>query len=172
SDTGGDVRHPLAFRGLAPRASLLVLTIVFVLTALPAGPAFADTGPDYAISGGWFFTQTGGGGGQGFARPDAGTDSSGHVIKFWSEFKRLGGVLTLGYPVGQPYVGADGFHYQPFQRGVLQWRPELDQAVLSNTFEILQAAGRDDWLFSVKGIPRPISDDGSGGDFAKAVTIR
>lgn len=157
-----------------PRPSTRLLPILLVLAlALPtAPPAWAASSPDYAIPDGWFFTETGGGQGNGYAVRDSGTDSSGHMIRFWTEFKRLGGVATLGYPIGQPYVGSDGFTYQPFQRGVLQWRPELNHALLGNTFEILQGAGKDDWLLEVKGIPRPIADDGSGGDFARAVRTR
>lgn len=155
-----------------PWPGLLAIVLVVALALPTAAPALAASGPDYAIPGGWFFTQTGGGGGDGYAVRDSGSDSSGHTIKFWSEFQRLGGVATLGYPVGEPYVGSDGFTYQPFQRGVLQWRPELDRALLSNTFEILQSASKDDWLLSVKGVPKPISDDGSGGSYAKAVSTR
>jgi hypothetical protein len=164
------MRSSLTRFGLPAR--LLGFGLALVITIVTAGPAFAATAPDYAVPGGWFFTQTGGGQGQGYAVRDAGTDSSGHLIKFWSEFQRLGGVTTLGYPVGEPYVGSDGFTYDPFQRGVLQWRPELGIALLSNTFEILSRAGQDDWLNSTKGIPRPIPDDGSGGVYAKAVVTR
>ncbi|MGH2458850.1 MAG: hypothetical protein ACRDIY_08280 [Chloroflexota bacterium] len=153
-------------------ARMLGVGLAILLLAASAGSVFAANGPDYSIPGGWFFSQTGGGQGHGYAVRDSGTDANGHTIKFWSEFQRLGSVATLGYPVGEPYVGSDGFNYQPFQRGVLQWRPELDQAVLSNTFEILQAANQDDWLFNVKGVPRPISNDGSNGDFQKAVATR
>lgn len=159
-------------RPAGPWAKLFGVGLAILLLAASAGSAFADNGPDYAVSGGWFFTQTGGGQGKGYAVRDSGTDANGHTIKFWSEFQRLGGVATLGYPIGEPYVGSDGFNYQPFQRGVLQWRPELGQAVLSNTFEILQADNQDNWLFNVKGVPQPISNDGSGGDFQKAVTTR
>lgn len=154
------------------RARLISVGLALALAVLAAGPAFAESAADYAIPGGWFFSQTGGGQGRGYAVRDAGTDSSGHTLAFWTEFQHLGGVPTLGYPIGQPYVAADGFTYQPFQRGVLQWRPEQGRAVLSNTFEILQSAGRDAWLYDARGIPRPISDDGSGGDYAKAVTTR
>jgi len=153
-------------------AKLLALLAALTLLVAGAGSAHAETGPDYAMSGGWFFTQTGGGQGQGYAVRDAGTDSSGKLIKLWTEFQRLGAIATLGYPIGQPYVGPDGFIYQPIQRGILQWRPELGLAVLSNTFEILQSAGHDNWLLEAKGVPKPIADDGSGGDFAKAVAIR
>ncbi|HEX5418065.1 MAG TPA: hypothetical protein VFZ25_20605 [Chloroflexota bacterium] len=150
----------------------LTLGAALILAIIAVAPAFAANAPDYAVGGGWFYTETGGGGGLGYAVRDAGTDSSGKTIKFWTEFQRLGGVSTLGYPVGSPYVGADGFHYQPFQRGVLQWRPELGLALLTNTFEILQSANRDDWLLNVKGVPQPIADDGSNGDYQKAVTAR
>jgi hypothetical protein len=108
----------------------------------------------------------------GFSVVDGGTDSSGHSIKFWTEFQRLGGVNTLGYPVGEPYVGSDGFTYQPFQRALLQWRPELGQSELANSFEQLSTAGKDDWLYQSKGVPRPIADDGSNGDYQKAVATR
>ncbi|MBI2953813.1 MAG: hypothetical protein HYY30_05830 [Chloroflexi bacterium] len=149
----------------------LSLLTVLALFLVSLQPAFAVTGPDYAVPTGWFFTQTGGGQGQGYAVQD-GTDVSGKPVKFWTEFQRLGGISTLGYPIGQPYVGSDGFTYQPFQRGVLQWRPEQGSAVLANTFEMLQSAGRDGWLAETKGIPKPVVDDGSNGDYAKAVATR
>ncbi|MBX6770776.1 MAG: hypothetical protein IRY83_03570 [Chloroflexi bacterium] len=162
--------RPLRCRTALPRLFLTALLSVLFLSL--AASAHAANGPDYAIPGGWFFTEAGGGGGQGYAVRDTGTDARGQTIRFWSEFRRLGGVATLGYPIGEPYVGADGFTYQPFQRALLQWRPEQGRAVLANTFEMLQSAGKDDWLLAVKGIPRPIPDDGSGGDFARAVQIR
>ena len=58
------------------------------------------------------------------------------------------------------------------QGALLQWRPEVGGAYLANTFEILEQAGLDDWLFHAKGIPRPIQDDGSGGDWNKAREAR
>lgn len=159
-----------------PRASrwarLVAASLLLAAALVTTAPAFAASGPDYAVPGGWFFSQTGGGGGQGYAVRDAGTDSNSHTIAFWTEFQRLGGVATLGYPIGEPYAGSDGFTYQPFQRALLQWHPELDHAVLANTFQILQAANQDGWLFNVKGVPRPIADDGSGGNYQKAVSTR
>jgi hypothetical protein len=162
------------YLGGRPGVGTRLFGIGIVLSAmlLAAVPASANNAADYAIGSGWFYTQTGGGSGQGYAVQDTGTDSNGHAIKFWSEFKRFGGVATLGYPVGEPYAGSDGFTYQPFQRAVLQWRPELGQSELSNTFEILEAAGQDNWLASAKGIPQPIMDDGSAGNYQKAVTTR
>jgi len=120
---------------------------------------------DFAIPNGWFFTQTGGDTGLGYRVTDEGG------VQFWSEFRRLGGVAVLGYPVSRRYVGTDGFTYQVFQRGVLQWRPELGVAYLANTFEQLSAAGQDNRL-SALGIPLPIRDDGSGGDWNRARETR
>jgi hypothetical protein len=153
-------------------ASLFAVLLLGTLVVAATGPVFAASGPDYAIPNGWFFTQTGGGNGNGYTVRNTGTDANGHTIRFWGEFQRLGGVPTLGYPIGEPYVGSDGFTYQPFQRGVLQWRPELNLAYLSNTFEILSNADKDSWLLSVKGVPMPITNDGSNGNYAKAVSIR
>ena len=131
----------------------------------PAGAA------DYDIANGHYFTQAGAGTGLGYRVTDDGSDSAGQPIRFWSEFRRLGGITTLGYPVSRRYVGPGGFTYQAFQRGVLQWRPEVAQAYLANTFEQLSAAGRDAALAEV-GIPTPVADDGSGGDWQKALRTR
>jgi len=93
-------------------------------------------------------------------------------IAFWSSFQALGGVDALGYPSSQRYQPGDGFTYQATQGVLLQWRPELGRALPANIFEMLQAAGKDDWLDRAKDIPRPIADDGSGGDPARAREIR
>ena len=135
--------------------------------------AAPDPAPDPSPDGdkGHFFTETGGGQNLGYWVRDAGIDAQGQTIRFWSEFQRLGGVATLGYPVSRRFIAQDGFTYQVFQRGVLQWRPEVNQAYLSNTFEQLTAAGKDGYLQSL-GIPPPIADDGSNGDWVRARAIR
>ena len=124
---------------------------------------------DFPVDGGWFFRQTGGGTGDGYRVVD--TNGASGPIRFYSEFRRLGGVPTLGYPVSLRYVGAGGFTYQAFQRGVLQWRPELGVAYLANTFDQLTEAGRDEALVGI-GIPRSAGDDGSAGDWNTARRIR
>ncbi|MDP2954821.1 MAG: hypothetical protein Q8N53_00255, partial [Longimicrobiales bacterium] len=91
------MRHPSV--RLGSPATRVGALLALVLALLAPAPGFAETGPDYSIPGGWFYTQTGGGQGQGYAVRDAGTDSSGNTIKFWTEFQRLGVVATLGYPV-------------------------------------------------------------------------
>ena len=89
-------------------------------------------------------------------------------ILFADEFERLGGAETLGYPASYRYRQDDGFIYQVTQGALLQWRPEVKRAYLGNTFEMLEHAGFDAWLVDTKGIPLPIKDDGSGGDWSKA----
>ncbi|MCS7002115.1 MAG: hypothetical protein NZ518_04620, partial [Dehalococcoidia bacterium] len=128
--------------------------------------------PDYPLAGvaGRFFTQTAKDG-QGFSVADRGADRDGRPTRWWSEFLRLGGLDALGYPISRVYTGPDGFLYQAFQRGVLQWRPEAGRAMLANTLDFLADAGADDWAYS-RGVPRQIKDDGSNGDFAKAVETR
>ena len=93
-------------------------------------------------------------------------------ILFADEFERLGGVHTLGYPASYRFRLDDGFVYQVTQGALLQWRPEVKSAYLANTFEMLEHAGFDQWLLDTKGIPLPIKDDGSDGDWGVAKEIR
>ena len=93
-------------------------------------------------------------------------------IRFADEYQRLGGAHTLGYPASYRFRLDDGFVYQVTQGALLQWRPEVKRAYLANTFEILEQAGGDHWLLEAKGVPMPIKDDGSDGDWEKAKEIR
>ena len=93
-------------------------------------------------------------------------------ILFADEFERLGGAPTLGYPASYRFRLDDGFVYQVTQGALLQWRPEVKRAYLANTFEMLEHAGFDQWLLDTKGIPLPIKDDGSDGDWSIAREIR
>ena len=93
-------------------------------------------------------------------------------INFATEFERLGGVDTLGHPASYRFQLGDGFIYQLTQGALLQWRPEVGRAFLGNTFELLEQAGLDEWLLRAKGIPRPIKNDGSDGDWVKAKMTR
>lgn len=156
------------------RRCTLVLLVAVVTSLTPGSlglnPA-ALAGPQGDLAAGHFFNETGGGDGSGYYVLDEGKDASGNLLRFWSEFRRFGAIDTVGYPVSRRFVGAGGFVYQAFQRGVLQWRPETGRAALTNTFEWLQQAGRDEWL-SALGVPLPIGDDGSGGDWQKARQTR
>jgi cell wall-associated NlpC family hydrolase len=112
---------------------------------------------DHEIPGGWFFTQTAGRDGVGgFSVKDEGG------VKFWSEFQRMGGVQAVGYPVSRRFTHK-GFTVQAFQKGVLQWRPEIGRAWFTNVFDEMHEAGKDDWLLAHRSTPRPLNasiDDG------------
>lgn len=97
------------------------------------------------------------------------TNDSG--ILFDDAFRWFGGVSTLGYPSTQRFVQG-GLVYQAMQGAVLQWRPDYGHSVLANTFEWFTEAGKDDYLLATAGVPKPIRDDGSGGDWQKAKQTR
>src|SRR5687767_15994915 len=83
---------------------VLVLALVLSIQGLaPSGTQAQglarETLADYDVVNGHFFTQAGGrNGDQGFSV----TDDGG--VPFWSEFRRLGGIETLGYPVSRRFM--------------------------------------------------------------------
>ncbi len=150
SVTYGDKYVDLA-RGFADRyRSYAPVTALAV--PVPVGAA------DFDIAGGHFFRQTGPGDGRGYAV----TDADG--VPFWSEFRRLGGVARVGYPMSRRFVW-DGFVTQVFQKAVFQWRPEQGGVVFVNVFDQLSLAGKDGWLEAFKSTPRPL--DGAAFDAGK-----
>lgn len=117
-----------------------------------AAPANALT-LDFAIQSGHFYTQAngqGGNGGNGFGI----TNDGG--VPFWSEFQRLGGVNSLGYPVSGRFMW-DGFLVQATQRVVMQWRPDTHQVLFVNTYDRLHDLGKDAWLQAFRNTPPPLS---------------
>lgn len=127
--------------------------------ATPATPG--DPGaPDWDIPNGRFYTQANG--------SPAGTSRLGFAVvddgaaKFMTEFRRYGGVQGLGYPISRRFM-LDGFLSQAFQRGILQWRADVDQAYLVNVFDRLHELGRDNWLQSKYQTPPP-ADWSADGD--------
>jgi hypothetical protein len=157
---------------LLARLSAGVALALALLTAVPLGAAAASA--DYAVAGGWYYTETGGGTGKGFNLLDTGFDGRGQVTRFFSEFSRLGGVPVLGYPASNVFTLPDGFIYQATQAALLQWHPEDapgGAVELANVFDMLSKTGRDKDLLAL-GIPAPIADDGSGGNFQRAVQVR
>jgi hypothetical protein len=119
----------------------------------------ADPGPaDYPVSGGWFFTQEAHGCivGHGPSRRRGYLVQDDEKGAFWTEFRRYGGLDVLGYAVTQPYhypAGAtDGYWYQAFEKGILQWQPENGRAVIANAMDMFHDAQLDDDL-RVLGIP-------------------
>ncbi len=122
-------------------------TSAFSVVVLSDAPSDAD----YEVQGGRFFTQAsgfGGRGGVGYAVIDDGQAS------FASEFARRGGVKGLGYPSSRRFI-RDGFPVQVFQRFVLQWRADRNEAVVVNVFDELHAKGYDTYLNDVHYVPPP-----------------
>jgi hypothetical protein len=135
--------HP---RRALQAAVALVVLVALLVSGAPRGTE-AAAGDDWAIQGGWFYTQTRGNSpaGTGFAVLDSGG------IPFFDAFRRLGGVDAIGYPVTQRFVLDDAV-VQAFQRGVLEWRPETGVQVSSVT-SVLAEAGLADWLTSTYAVP-------------------
>lgn len=118
---------------------------------------------EHELSGGRFYTQTAGRDGiSGYVISDEGG------VKLWTEFQRLGGVSALGYPVSRRFQ-YKGFTVQATQKGILQWRPELGRAWLTNVFDELSQAGKDDWLLASRSTPRPLDPSFDGGKMWNAV---
>jgi hypothetical protein len=91
---------------------------------------------------------------------------------FWSEFQRLGGVDQVGYPISQRFVHG-GFLTQAFQKLVLQWRPDLGQAVPVNVFDYLSTDARDAWLDQQRQVPlMPAASAEAGQPFDQVVAQR
>ena len=90
-------------------------------------------------------------------------------ILFADEFERLGGVDTLGYPASYRFRSNrwDGFTYQLTQGALLQWHPAVSKVYLVNIFDWIEPC-----RLLARGIPMPIRNDGSGGDWDKAREIR
>ena|GEM_PF-1512514 len=128
--------------------SVLALVLQYVVAVPPAAQAHV---PDYPVPNGHFFTQTNGIGGEslvGF------TISNADGVPLWSEYQRLGGVRTLGYPASRRFIW-NGWVAQVVQRGILIWHPEESRAELANVLDDLSSAGYDDWLRREHGIPAP-----------------
>ena len=124
----------------AVAVSLAVATLIALpATSAAAGPA------SFPLHQGFFYTQTGGGGGLGYEVRDA----PGAPI--WTAYEDRGGHEVLGYPVSQPW--RDGpFTFQAFQRALLQAAPD-GHVRPANIYDLLSAAGHDPWLQTVKGVP-------------------
>ena len=138
---------------------------LFLATLLIQPPPVGATAADMAITNGRFYTEAGGTIGLGFPIVN------GTAGDFWTSFQQLGGTDALGYPASLPYQ-SEGFTYQAVQGALLQWLPDLNRAVLANTFEQFSAAGLDTVLLQERQIPLPITDDGSNGNYQQAVTTR
>jgi hypothetical protein len=123
-------------------------------------------GADWELASGHFFTQTGGGqAGRGYRVADD------EAARFWTEFRRLGGVDALGYPASRRFSW-EGFTVQVFQKAILQWRPELGRALFVNVLDRLSAAGKDEFLLAQRMTPRPLDPSADSGLDWPAVVAR
>ncbi|MFN8532374.1 MAG: hypothetical protein U0556_02365 [Dehalococcoidia bacterium] len=121
-------------------------------TALPpTRPPGTEGRNDYQVEGGWFYSQANGrdaGGIYGYTV----TDADG--VPFWTWLQRFGGVSVVGYPVSHRFQW-EGFTSQAFQKVVFQYRPDQGGAVVFvNAFDQLSKAGKDDWLLTVRNVPK------------------
>lgn len=143
----------------------LVLTIQAVIPAHAAGlgrNSIASAQTDQ----GFYSEVSGYGEGFGFLIPNIENGP-----QFYSVFKALGGVGSLGYPISFAYTEPiNGDMHMPLQRGLLVWHKATGEISLANVFELLDNAGLEQWLYD-RGIPRAIKDDG-GESFQESRDIR
>ncbi|MCL5957967.1 MAG: M1 family metallopeptidase [Chloroflexi bacterium] len=115
---------------------------------------------DYDIPQGHFFTQANGEplgqSKKGFSVVDDGSAA------FWTEYRRLGGVDGVGYPISRRFLW-NGFVSQAMQKGVFQWRPEAGRAYFVNVFDEMSRRGMDDWLKAFRQTPSSVDWSSDGG---------
>ncbi len=131
-------------------ATVFALAAALVFTSYPLSTAAQPARDDFAIPGGWFYTQMngrGGGGNLGFSV----TNNNG--IAFWDAFNAYGGVAELGFPISNRFL-FKGQVAQAFQKGALQWNAPGNVVQPVNIFDELSAAGFDDWLLANKQVPK------------------
>ncbi|MDP2660570.1 MAG: hypothetical protein Q8R28_07565, partial [Dehalococcoidia bacterium] len=148
------------------RLDILLMVAMILTTVSPLAGTAAAADADYDIPGGHFFTQAngqGGAGGTGYGITDSGS------IPFWARFQALGGVTAVGYVSSKRFT-YKGFTNQATQKYVLQWQPS--GLFFLNVFDELSAAGKDSWLESVRGIPKPGIFDEAGKSFDQITAAR
>ena len=129
-------------------ATVVALLLVCLNAAVATAQSREEALADYQVVNGHYFTQAGGD-----PDGDAGfriTDENG--VNFASEFERLGGVETLGYPISRRFEW-DGFITQASQKAVLQWQPRTNRAALINLLDAFADAGLDSWLEQHAQVP-------------------
>jgi hypothetical protein len=140
-----------------------LLFAYFLSLAWPTPVAAASVAPfqlDWVVPGGHHFTEA-----NGFP---TGTSPAGFAIvdddraKLWTAFQANGGVERLGYPASQRFLWR-GFVTQVTQKAVLQWRPESNTVDFVNVFDDMDHVGLDDWLWTVRAVPRPITATNDSG---------
>ena len=84
------------------------------------------------------------------------------AVPFLTEFRRIGGIDALGYPLTRA-ITYEGRPTQFFQKGVLQWQPATRTFSYLNVFDLLSAQGFDAVLASQYLIPPPADNAADGG---------
>jgi hypothetical protein len=161
--TGDASRQPPPATGAAvcgPEAAVGG-TPVAALAAANADPAGLG---DWAIAGGWFYTQGAGSTGGYSVVDDA-------QARFWSQFLDLGGWRTLGFPVSRRFV-LDGKLSQLTQRALLQWSPATGRVELTDVLDLLHERERDGALRQQHQVPPPTAVDQVNRDYATVVARR
>ncbi len=156
-------------RRLCTGAGALALLGLLLLSQAAVAAAAAPDDLEVALPNGRHFQQAAGHPGLGFDIVDLPITPVG-AAPFWSAVQARGGPTYLGYPLSRAFVGRDGCVYQILQRVILQVCGD-GQVQFANTFELLEQAGKDEWLAAFHSIPPPITGDGSTS-FEQAVEIR
>lgn len=136
-------------------ATLRTCTVTFALVACllahstSLARADAAAGADYAIQGGWFYTQANGQGG-GPNEPGYAVTNDNN-IPFFDTYTQAG-VTTYGYPAS-PRFAFQGFTDQIMQKAVFQ--SQGGNVNFLNVMDVLHTNGKDDWLLSTYQTPPP-----------------
>jgi hypothetical protein len=108
---------------------------------------------DWDLSNGHFYTQTNDQPALSSATGFAVTNAGG--LAFWDEFKKLGGVDSVGYPLSNRFAWR-GFTVQVFQKLVFQGPEAGGQVEIVNVMQELTNLGKDDWLEQERFTPKPL----------------
>ena len=154
-------------RRLCTGAATWALLGLLLLPAAVAAAAPED--PEVALPTGRHFQQASGHAALGFDIVDLPITPAGPA-PLWSAVRARGGPTFLGYPLSRAFVGRDQCVYQILQRVILQVCGD-GQVQFANTFELLEHAGKDEWLAAFHHVPPPITGDGATS-FEHAVEIR
>jgi hypothetical protein len=121
----------------------------------PLHPVAPSQDLDWSIPSGWFFSEAGESAAHGYTIAD-----DDHAL-MWSEFNRLGGWRSLGFPASRRFIW-HGELSQATQRAVLQWSPITGQVEFADVLDLLHDDGFDADLKVTYEIPPPVDVDEAG----------
>lgn len=141
--------------------SVLLLSLCLSIALFDSAFASAPPKLDWPIANGHFFTQANGAPVGSSMKGFAVTDDAG--VSFLTEYWRLGGPETLGYPVSQRFT-LEGSPAQAVQKGILVWDAQIGTAYLLEVMDRLHDLGKDGWLRVMRLVPEqtlPVPQDAS-----------